>query len=203
MQNKNKAVVFVSAIVLALIAFLPSAYAAPASAFTEVAGPASIPVGHAEFCKTHRDDCQPNARVVDAVVLTEALWTQLLAVNAQVNGTVIPETDEDLYKVAEYWTYPDGYGDCEDIALEKRRELIASGWPVSTLLMTVVREANGNGHAVLTVRTDRGDLVLDNQEGLVELWSETPYHFVKRQSQANSGQWVDLVDDRATLVATK
>jgi predicted transglutaminase-like cysteine proteinase len=49
---------------------------------------------------------------------------------------------------------------------------------------------------VLLVRTDRGDLVLDNQVGSVDLWSQTPYQFIKRQSQANAGQWVDMMDDR-------
>ncbi len=58
--------------------------------------------------------------------------------------------------------YPPTAGDCEDIALLKRRDLIEKGWPVGALLMTVVRQANGEGHAVLTVLTDRGDLVLDN-----------------------------------------
>ena len=91
----------------------------------------------------------------------------------------------------------------EVIALAKRKALIANGWNASTLLMTVVRESNGNGHAVLMVRTDRGDLVLDNQNGKVLLWNETPYQFLKRQSQANAGQWVDILDDRATIVASK
>ena len=65
--------------------------------------------------------------------------------------------------------------------------------------MAVVREANGNGHAVLMVRTDRGDLVLDNQDGMIMVWTETPYQFVKRQSQDNAGQWV-LIDDAPTVV---
>jgi hypothetical protein len=31
------------------------------------------------------------------------------------------------------------------------------GWPESKLLITVVRDENNEGHAVLTVRTDEGD----------------------------------------------
>ena len=205
MPNNNKTIILVCAVVVALIAFLPPAIAAQidmsSPAFAEITGPTSIPVGAAEFCKSHRDECVPNAAVVDAVELTEGLWTQLLQVNADVNGTVVPVTDEQLYQVAEYWTYPDGYGDCEDFALEKRRVLVADGWDPSTLLIAVVREANGNGHAVLMVRTDRGDLVLDNREGMIMVWTETPYQFVKRQSQANPGQWVDIADHRATIVA--
>ena len=62
--------------------------------------------------------------------------------------------------------------------------------------MAVVASANGEGHAVLMVRTDRGDLVLDNQDGTVQLWNDTPYQYIKRQSQANAGQWVDIIDNR-------
>jgi len=167
-----------------------------------VGGSTSIPVGHAEFCKSRPDECRANANPVAAVSLTEGLWQQLLAVNAGVNQAIVPVTDQELYQVAEFWTYPNGYGDCEDYALEKRRELINAGWPPSTLLMSVVKQANGEGHAVLLVRTDRGDLVLDNQVGSVDLWSQTPYKFIKRQSQANAGQWVDMVDDREIVTAT-
>jgi predicted transglutaminase-like cysteine proteinase len=52
---------------------------------------------------------------------------------------------------------------------------------------------------VLTVKTDKGDFVLDNQEERVLLWSETGYRFVKRQSQANPNNWVSLGDIRPTI----
>ncbi len=62
------------------------------------------------------------------------------------------------YHLKDYWTYPEsGRGDCEECALEKQRELVLAGWDRITLLMTVVRGHDGNGHAVLMVRTDRGD----------------------------------------------
>ncbi len=190
--------------VLALAAVIAPAQALDTSnvAFIKTLdGTTSIPVGHAEFCRSHGDECRPNAAIVPAVNLDEASWSQLLTVNASVNQAVVPVTDADLYQVTEFWTYPNGYGDCEDIALEKRRDLIADGWPASTLLMAVVRQRNGEGHAVLMVRTDRGDLVLDNQEGTVRVWNETPYHYIKRQSQADAGKWVDMVDDRPLIVA--
>lgn len=167
-----------------------------------VDGTTSIPVGHAEFCNSRPDECRANANPVAMVSLTEGLWQQLLSINAGVNQHVVPVTDQDLYQVAEFWTYPNGYGDCEDYALAKRRELVNAGWPASTLLMAVVKQANGEGHAVLMVRTDRGDLVLDNQVGSVDLWSQTPYKFIKRQSQADAGQWVDMIDTRDIVVAT-
>lgn len=165
-------------------------------AFIAAGGATSIPVGHSEFCKIHQDECDLTTYLVDTQALTEQSWRELLEVNAAVNSAIQPVTDEELYRVAEYWTYPRTAGDCEDFALAKRRELISRGWPASTLLITVVKEASGNGHAVLLVRTDRGDLVLDNQEGLVKLWNETRYQFIKRQSQGHAGQWVDLIDTR-------
>ena len=170
-------------------------------AFAPANGPTSIPVGAADFCRRDREDCLPNTHVVEVEPLTSASWNQLVAVNDQVNAAIVPETDEDHYHLAEYWTYPDGRGDCEDIALEKQRELVKAGWDQSTLLMTVVRERDGNGHAVLMVRTDRGDLVLDNQNGKVLVWNDTNYQYIKRQSQADAGKWVAINDDRATIVA--
>ena len=170
-------------------------------AFAPVTGPTSIPVGASDFCRRDRDACRPNAHVVEVETLTQASWTQLTSVNDNVNASVVPETDEDLYHTAEYWTYPDGRGDCEDIALEKQRQLINDGWDPSTLLMPVERERDGNGHAVLMVRTDRGDLILDNQNGKVLLWNDTNYEYVKRQSQADAGKCVGINDDRFTVIA--
>lgn len=170
-------------------------------AFAPTGGLTSIPIGAAEFCKSNRADCAPNVSAVDAIDLTEALWAQLLNVNSVVNAAVAPMTDADYYKREEFWAYPtNGYGDCEDYALAKRKALIADGWNASTLLIAVARQQNGAGHAVLMVRTDRGDLVLDNQDGRVLLWNQTPYQYLKRQSQADAGRWVDLLDDRAGVM---
>lgn len=194
-----------AALVALLLPLLPAAPATALdlanAAFIQAAdGNTSIPVGHAEFCDVRPDECRPNADPVAAVTLSDVRWGQLLQVNAYFNSAIVPVTDKDLYQVDEFWTYPNGYGDCEDYVLAKRRALIDAGWPASTLLIAVVREANGDGHAVLLVRTDRGDLVLDNQEGLIRLWSETPYQFIKRQDQADAGRWVDMIDDRSISV---
>jgi predicted transglutaminase-like cysteine proteinase len=164
---------------------------------------ASTPIGHAEFCHFHRGECGPNAQIVDAVALTEVKWKQLIAVNNQLNTAITPVTDEQLYHVPEFWTYPEGYGDCEDYALAKRRALMQDGWPASTLLMTVVRQKNGEGHAVLMVRTDRGDLILDNQDALIKVWTDTPYQYLKRQSQTDSSKWVDIFDPPTRLAAAQ
>jgi predicted transglutaminase-like cysteine proteinase len=205
MPSKNTFATEVAVIAMvALFSVFPAAAASvdlSNPAFAQTAGTTSIPIGHSEFCKTHRSECGANGKVVDVEALTESRWQTLVAINDRMNQQIVPITDEDQYQVEEYWTYPDGFGDCEDIALAKRRELIDAGWDASTLLMAVVRERNGDGHAVLMVRTDRGDLVLDNQDGTVRVWADTPYQFIKRQSQANAGEWVDILDSRVIVVA--
>lgn len=174
------------------------------AAFAPVAGPTAIPVGASDFCRRDREACAPHGNVVQVEALTQASWQQLIAINDNVNQNIVPETDQQLYGKAEFWTYPQqGAGDCEDIALEKQRELIAAGWDPSALLMTVVRQADGEGHAVLMVRTDRGDLILDNQDGRILVWKDTGYQFIKRQSQADAGKWVGLTDDRAGRIAAR
>jgi Bacterial transglutaminase-like cysteine proteinase BTLCP len=122
-----------------------------------------------------------------------------------VNETVKPLTDVEHWGVVERWSYPDdGYGDCEDYVLLKRRMLIQFGWPREALLVTVVRDQKQEGHAVLTVTTDKSDYVLDNQTQDILLWSETGYCFVKRQSQSNPNVWVSLDDSRpANLEGTR
>jgi predicted transglutaminase-like cysteine proteinase len=60
-----------------------------------------------------------------------------------------------------------------------------------------VRDQHGDGHAVLTVKTDRGELILDNQTNHILYWSDTGYRFVKRQSQSDPNVWVSLGEPRA------
>ena len=56
---------------------------------------------------------------------------------------------------------------------------------------------------MLTVKTDKGEFILDNQNEEILLWSETSYRFVKRQSQADPNVWVSLGDTRpAAATAT-
>jgi predicted transglutaminase-like cysteine proteinase len=131
--------------------------------------------------------------------LTPKAWNQLVAVNNAVNTKVAPATDEEVYGRAEWWEYPGSRGDCEDLVLLKRRMLAAKGWPIGDLLITVVRQKNGDGHAVLTVLTDRGDLVLDNLDPHIMVWSQTAYTYIKRQSEFDTGEWVAINDGRSTV----
>src|SRR5215212_7782171 len=164
-------------------------------------GPATRPpIGWVEFCAERPIECKVSATAPRDVVLSNKAWTDLVRINKWVNDNVKPMTDMDHWGVVEKWSYPDdGYGDCEDYALLKRRMLMEAGWPREALLITVVRERSGDGHAVLTVKTDKGEFILDNQNEKVLLWTETGYRFVKRQSQTDQNVWVALGDPRPAV----
>ena len=170
----------------------------------DITGKTSQPIGHYEFCRSHSAECSVKNRRDPRVRLTPAKWNELVAVNAEVNRQITAATDETVYGRPEVWAYPDkiGEGDCEDLALLKRRDLIKQGWPAGALLITVVRQQNGDGHAVLTVLTDRGDLVLDNLNPRVLVWNATNYEYVKRQSEYDSGQWVSIDDGGGIAVGS-
>jgi predicted transglutaminase-like cysteine proteinase len=163
--------------------------------YAQITGEATPPIGWVQFCQTEegRSDCAVSTLRAAQADLDEKRWKQLLSINKDVNRDIEPITDMDHWGVAERWNYPtDGKGDCEDYVLEKRKRLIQAGWPRQALLITVVRDKEGDGHAVLTVITDRGDFVLDNKEQKVLLWLETGYRYVKRQAQESPMRWVGL-----------
>jgi predicted transglutaminase-like cysteine proteinase len=167
--------------------------------FVSVGSQTRPPVGWVEFCIENEHECEAGGAVRNAV-LNARTWRELVGINQRVNDEISPVTDQEHYGVLEKWTYPeDGYGDCEDYVLLKQRMLIEAGWPRSALLITVVRDVKGDGHAVLTVKTDKGEFVLDNQNTDILLWSETSYRFVKRQSQLDPNVWVALGDPRPAV----
>lgn len=184
------------AVVLASTAFADSIRSGRSAersmAYMRVYGNAQPPYGFVRFCETSPRHCtamdQKDVRFsADAKRLSE-----LDEINRLVNATIEPLTDLELYGVTEHWTLPVDKGDCEDYALLKRKILIDRGWPASALLMTVVRDEKGDGHAVLTARTVQGDYILDNKIGEVRVWNKTPYEFVMRQSYLNPRVWVSL-----------
>nr|WP_246041352.1 transglutaminase-like cysteine peptidase [Peteryoungia ipomoeae] len=175
---------------------------AAGQASMKVVGKANPPIGHYEFCQINTAECEATGRDAGPHRLTEQTWRALLEVNYDINTKIMPLTDMEIYGVEERWAYPISVGDCEDFALLKRKLLIDRGFSPSDLLMTVVLQPNGEGHAVLTVRTDRGDFVLDNMRNKVMLWSETEYTYLKRQSSTHAGRWVKLQDGRASFVGS-
>ena len=156
------------------------------------------PIGWIEFCVEYKPECNTKPSAARDIVLSAKAWADMVKVNAWVNDNIKPVTDLEHWGVVERWNYPDdGYGDCEDYVLLKRRMLMQAGWPREALLITVVRDKKGDGHAVLTVKTDRGEYILDKQTNDILFWPDTGYRFVKRQSQSDPNVWVALGEPRA------
>ncbi|MEM1364720.1 MAG: transglutaminase-like cysteine peptidase [Pseudomonadota bacterium] len=164
-------------------------------------GQTSQPIGHAQFCAQYADECH-STRKANPMVLTQARWDELVDINALVNHSIEQLTDQQIYNVVEHWTYPDRVGDCEDLVLLKRFMLIKRGWKPANLLITVARQPNGEGHAVLTARTDRGDFILDNLRDPVMRWDQTEYRYLKRIARGHSGKWVSINDDRSVITGS-
>ncbi|WP_342152998.1 transglutaminase-like cysteine peptidase [Methylorubrum sp. SB2] len=145
-----------------------------------------------DFCVRHPSECAVDTAEPAVIALTPAVWQALSSVNRRVNGRIKPITDAAHWGVVDRWDFPDdGFGDCEDIQLLKRKMLIERRLPRRALRMTVVIDEIGEGHAVLMVRTDRGDLILDNKTNAVLPWQRTGYSFVKREGQDGKA-WVTL-----------
>ena len=145
-----------------------------------------------EFCRRLPSECAVNTSEPEVIALTPRTWTTITSVGRKVNALVKPMTDEAHWGLADKWDIPeDGSGDCEDIQLLKRKLLVEAGLPRRAMRMTVVLDDKNEGHAVLTIRTDRGDFVLDNKTDAVLPWFQTGYIFVKRESP-NAVAWVSL-----------
>jgi predicted transglutaminase-like cysteine proteinase len=176
--------------------------AAAAEPFMRTGGRTTQPVGHYEFCQRYQTECRQKTPGGQPADLSRSLWAAMINVNNAVNAAVAPRTDREMWGKEEVWSFPGAYGDCEDYVIEKRRRLMAMGVPAGDLLITVVRQPSGDGHAVLTVHTSKGDYVLDNLETRVLAWTDTEYTYLKRQSEKNSGVWVSINDGRDAAVAS-
>ncbi len=167
-----------------------------APAFTPEFGKARPPIGFVRFCAENPGECRNRNSRAKRIAMDPDRWNLLYQVNTYVNGKIAPVSDLELYGEAERWTYPVDAGDCEDYLLLKKRYLEGLGFSSEALLITVVLDEQKQGHAILTVVTDKGDFILDNRRNDITRWKDTKYAFLKRQSQTNPRQWVALVKEK-------
>lgn len=149
------------------------------------------PLAFIQFCNAYADQCRGGAGVLS---LTAAHWAEMAAVNTAVNARIAPNAGKDGFK----WSLETRYGNCNDYAVQKRAALIARGFPAGALSLAAVVTGSGENHLVLTVRTDRGDFVLDNLRGRVVAWNSTGYRWLKRQSATQPRYWVSLEASKPT-----
>jgi predicted transglutaminase-like cysteine proteinase len=122
-----------------------------------------------------------------------ALMAALYRVNLRVNRVVAQKTDMTVYGREEMWrpsgTGPRAAGDCEDLALEKRVELLSQNFPADRLFMGIVYSRASGVHAVLVARMAQGDLVLDNRTNTITPWDATGYRWLSIQTPGAPAEW--------------
>jgi len=170
----------------ALVASGSMTSGAHASTWLKTGGPASKPVGHYEYCKSHKSDCRAHG---GSKRIPSGKMNVLRAVNLKVNRSITEMSDRDQFGRREVWNYPTKSGDCEDYVLAKRAALMRRGYNPGDLLIAVGRRS-GIAHAVLVVRTREGDFVLDNMTDEVLPVSKSRVRFSKVQSATDSSEWV-------------
>ncbi len=121
----------------------------------------------------------------------------LQAVNSAVNGRMARDMTL-LVNPADDWTPAIGtsnglVGDCKNFAAEKRRRLIAAGFPADRLFYAVVFREDIGLHALLMAHLDGGDYALDSRQPWVTPWYEAGYTYVQRQVLGDQMQWTNLV----------
>lgn len=188
--------------ILPQTAFALNAESKSDSAFATEFGQARPPIGFVRFCAENPKECRDRNGRAKRIAMDPDRWNLLYQVNTYVNGKIAPVSDMELYGEAERWAYPVDAGDCEDYLLLKKRYLQGLGFAAESLLITVVLDENQQGHAILTVVTDKGDYVLDNRSNDITRWTDKKYTFLKRQSQTNPKQWVALVKEKTIVSGT-
>lgn len=188
-----------SAIQISAVQTSPIQASAIQASAIQVGDATSVPVGWVEFCHRYAGECDAGKDATEAgarprgINLTARARKQIERVNQWVNASVEPVSDLQQWAAVDRWDYPaEGKGDCEDFVLLKRRLLIEAGFSRHALLVTVVKDSRNDGHALLTVKTDAGDFILDNLNDEMKPWDQTGYRFVKRQSQFDPNVWVQL-----------
>lgn len=172
--------------------------------FIRVGLPSLAPFGWADFCQRYAGECDGGALQPADIDASRANLALVDRINRFVNLKIQPRSDMEHWRVVDRWDLPtNGIGDCEDFALLKRKLLIEAGLPRQALLVTIVIDEKKEGHAVLTVKTSRGDLILDNMNDEIRLWSQTPYRFVKRQSQEDQNIWVSIGAPSSTQIVSR
>jgi predicted transglutaminase-like cysteine proteinase len=153
-------------------------------------GATLAPMGHVIFCTKMPSQCRSFGKAV--VRIDQAKKRELRIVNSKVNRSIRAVNDKGKSGWADTWTVSPRSGDCEDFALTKRAELIKRGWPSRALRIAVAKTSWGEGHAVLIVRTNEGDMVLDNRRSSIVPWHKAGLKWLKIQSPNNAKRWLAI-----------
>ncbi|WP_223162406.1 transglutaminase-like cysteine peptidase [Ruegeria intermedia] len=164
--------------------------AAAETAFIPVGVASPPPAGAIQLCKTYSWACAKES--FRTLSLTSELEV-VRQVNRSVNSSTREVPDRTQYKTVEKWALPTASGgDCEDIALLKKKELVKAGVSPKRLLIATVLDRSKSGHAVLVYRSSNGDMILDNQTNRIRPWSATKYLFLRMQDPNQPHRWIGV-----------
>lgn len=149
------------------------------------------PFAHILFCARNPDECRDN-RGKSVVPMTPERFRELVELNRKINKSIRGRNDNKFNLNGDLWEVNVKSGDCEDFALTKRSRLLAMGWSSRALRIAKAHTSSGEGHAVLIVRTDRGDLVLDNRFNSIKNFEKTDLRLEMIQSEADPLVWYNL-----------
>jgi predicted transglutaminase-like cysteine proteinase len=142
----------------------------------------AAPLGFQIFCLQNANQCRASNH--SKTNYSSGLVQALNRVNRQVNRSIRAQNDRN----GDVWSLNVNRGDCEDYVLAKRAALITAGVPSGALRIATARTRWGTPHAVLVVRTNRGDLVLDNLNNSIKPWNQTGLRMIAI-SGANPKRW--------------
>lgn len=145
----------------------------------------SAPLGFQIFCLQNASQCRSSGS--KTVAYSANLMRALNSVNRRVNRSIRPQNDLGV----DTWSINVRRGDCEDYVLAKRAALISMGVSAGALRIATARTRRGIPHAVLVVRTNQGDYILDNLSGTIKQWN-TISHQLIAMSGANPLRWKNI-----------
>ncbi|HRQ58355.1 MAG TPA: transglutaminase-like cysteine peptidase [Azoarcus taiwanensis] len=146
------------------------------------------PMQYLDFCNANPGHCASGGEAI--LEWSEETEMTLARVNREVNAEIEFQPDWDSRGVEDFWCYPaDGVGDCEDLALEKRRRLVALGSPRGALTLAIVHHREKFfAHTLLLAETTAGTFLLDNLDDALRCWDAVPYRFERREG--SDGRWI-------------
>jgi predicted transglutaminase-like cysteine proteinase len=165
---------------------------APGVIMMEQGAPTLAPFQHVRFCLHNPAECKSDPAQRARIELDIETSQLLDRVNRSVNAAIMPTVKSYGSNLADKWTIAPATGDCNDYAVTKRHELIASGLPANALRLSVVKTSSGAGHLVLVVATTSGDMVLDNLTQSIVPWQRTSYQWLKIQSGTDARFWYEI-----------
>ncbi len=149
--------------------------------------PIAAPDGFKGVCARYKWACARSGRGLGTA---DGALQLAKFVNTSVNRSTRSMSDRRQYGNEEVWALPTSRGgDCEDIVLLKKRELIQRGVAPEHLLIATVLDRNRASHAVLVLRTGDEDLVLDNLKNSILPWRKTGYSFLRMQNPSAPHKW--------------